>query len=91
MREGKWPPRGQNTLPRTTCAYRADGERFRAGAGKPLAWVTLADWQEFANSWGELSAGATACLCNPEPKERVHSSASKRDTLTWRTTHVEAA
>jgi len=38
----------------TVRAYRADVERFRRGAGKPLARVTLADLQEFANSLVEL-------------------------------------
>jgi site-specific recombinase XerD len=38
----------------TVRAYRADVERFRRGAGKPLARVTLADLQEFANSLGDL-------------------------------------
>jgi integrase/recombinase XerD len=42
----------------TQRAYRADVERFRAGAGKPLALITLADLQEFANSLGELSAAS---------------------------------
>src|SRR4051812_2750486 len=42
----------------TQRAYRADIERFRAGAGKPLAQVTLAGLQEFANSLGELSAAS---------------------------------
>lgn len=40
----------------TQRAYRADVERFRAGAGKALVRVTLADLQQFANSLGELSA-----------------------------------
>ena len=42
----------------TQRAYRADGARFRAGAGKPLARVTLADLQEFATTLGELSAAS---------------------------------
>src|SRR4051812_6386981 len=42
----------------TQRAYRTDVERFRAGAGKLLARVTLADLQEFANSLGELSAAS---------------------------------
>jgi integrase/recombinase XerD len=40
--------------PNTQRAYRADVERFRAGAGKPLARVTLADLQEFADGLGAL-------------------------------------
>ncbi|HVY92239.1 MAG TPA: tyrosine-type recombinase/integrase, partial [Bryobacteraceae bacterium] len=36
--------------PHTQRAYRADVQRFRAGAGKPLAAVTLADLQHFADS-----------------------------------------
>jgi len=42
----------------TQRAYRADVDRFRAGAGKPLARVTLADLQEFSNSLQELSAAS---------------------------------
>ncbi len=42
----------------TQRAYRADVERFRRGAGKALARVTLADLQEFANSLGDLSAAS---------------------------------
>ena len=41
--------------PHTQRAYRTDIERFRAGAGKPLAWVTLADLQDFAGLLGKLS------------------------------------
>jgi integrase/recombinase XerD len=36
--------------PHTQRAYRADVERFRSRAGKPLRAVTLSDLQEFANS-----------------------------------------
>ena len=36
--------------PHTQRAYRADVQRFRAGVGKPLAAVTLADLQRFADS-----------------------------------------
>lgn len=47
----------------TQRAYRADVERFRARAGKPLARVTLADLQEFANTLGELAtASRYRCL-----------------------------
>src|SRR3954463_8232085 len=42
----------------TQRAYRADVGRFRAGAGKPLARVTLAALQDFANSRSDLSAGS---------------------------------
>jgi integrase/recombinase XerD len=46
----------------TIVAHRASVpgrcRRFRAGAGKPLARVTLADLQEFANSLAELSAAS---------------------------------
>ena len=37
-------------------AYRADVAHFRAGAGKALARVTLADLQAFANTRQDLSA-----------------------------------
>jgi integrase/recombinase XerD len=43
--------------PHTQRAYRADVERFRSGAGKPLHSVTLADLQEFAQS---IEQGAPA-------------------------------
>ena len=43
--------------PHTQRAYRADVERFRSGAGKPLRSVTLADLQEFARS---IEQGAPA-------------------------------
>lgn len=43
----------------TIRAYRADVERFRAGAGKPLAWVTLADLQKFADGLGELQPASS--------------------------------
>lgn len=39
----------------TRRAYRADVERFRARAGKPLRSVTLADLQEFAGSLDGLA------------------------------------
>ena len=39
----------------TRRAYRADIERFRRGAGKPLPSVTLADLQNFADSLGDLA------------------------------------
>src|SRR5579872_6928214 len=39
----------------TQRAYRADVERFRSGAGKPLARVTLADVQQFADSLADLA------------------------------------
>lgn len=39
----------------TQRAYRADAERFRSRAGKPLRTVTLADLQEFANSLTQVS------------------------------------
>jgi integrase/recombinase XerD len=39
----------------TQRAYRADLERFRAGAGKPLPLVALADLQRFADSIQDLS------------------------------------
>jgi integrase/recombinase XerD len=42
----------------TQRAYRADVARFRAGAGKGLARVTLTDLQEFANTLSELSAAS---------------------------------
>jgi len=44
--------------PHTQRAYRADVERFRSGAGKPLARVALADLQEFANTLQDLSAAS---------------------------------
>ena len=43
--------------PHTQRAYRADTERFRSSAGKPLHAVTLADLQDFA---GSLTGGAAA-------------------------------
>src|SRR4051812_45325668 len=42
----------------TQRAYRADVARFRAGAGKALARLTLADLQEFANTLTDLSAAS---------------------------------
>src|SRR3954470_3904319 len=42
----------------TQRAYRADVDRFRAGAGKPLARVTLADLQEVGNPLQDLSAAS---------------------------------
>jgi site-specific recombinase XerD len=39
----------------TERAYRADIERFRRGAGKPLAQVTLPDLQRFADSLNDLA------------------------------------
>src|SRR5262249_3755681 len=39
----------------TRRAYRADVERFRAGAGKPLSLVTLADLQQFADLLDNLA------------------------------------
>ena len=39
----------------TQRAYRADIDRFRTGAGKPLREITLADLQQFANSLGGLA------------------------------------
>jgi len=39
----------------TQRAYRADIERFRSGAGKPLPLVTLADLQQFADSLEALA------------------------------------
>jgi site-specific recombinase XerD len=39
----------------TQRAYRADIARFRAGAGKPLARVTVADLQAFADSLVDLA------------------------------------
>jgi len=39
----------------TQRAYRADVERFRAGAGKPLGQISLADLQQFADSLGNLA------------------------------------
>jgi integrase/recombinase XerD len=41
--------------PHTARAYRADATRLLAGAGKPLAEVTLADLQVFADSLGDLA------------------------------------
>ncbi len=41
--------------PHTQRAYAADVARFRAGAGKPLPAVTLADLQIFADSLGQLA------------------------------------
>jgi len=40
--------------PHTVRAYAADAARFRAGAGKPLAEVSLADVQRFADSLAGL-------------------------------------
>jgi integrase/recombinase XerD len=40
--------------PHTQRAYRTDVTRFLAGAGKPLAQVTLADLQNFADSLARL-------------------------------------
>ena len=45
--------------PHTQRAYRADVARFRAGAGKPLAAVTLADLQEFARSLEATGAASS--------------------------------
>ena len=39
----------------TQRAYRADIERFRAGAEKPFRQVALADLQQFADSLGDLA------------------------------------
>jgi site-specific recombinase XerD len=39
----------------TQRAYRSDIERFRLGAGKPLAQITLADLQQFADSLSGLA------------------------------------
>src|SRR4051794_16880737 len=39
----------------TQRAYRADIDRFRAGAGKPLRQITLADLQQFAKSFRDLA------------------------------------
>ncbi len=39
----------------TQRAYRADIERFRVGAGKPLGQVTLSDLQQFAGSLNGLA------------------------------------
>jgi site-specific recombinase XerD len=41
--------------PHTQRAYGADLVRFRSGAGKPLARVTVADLQEFADSLRDLA------------------------------------
>ena len=41
--------------PHTQRAYRADVERFRTGAGKPLRQITLAELQQFADSLGDLA------------------------------------
>jgi integrase/recombinase XerD len=41
--------------PHTQRAYRADIERFRAGAGKPLPAVTLSDLQQFADLLATLA------------------------------------
>jgi integrase/recombinase XerD len=43
--------------PHTQRAYRADIERFRSRAGRPLLSVTLTDLQEFANA---MTGGAAA-------------------------------
>ena len=43
--------------PHTGRAYRADVERFRSRAGKPLHAVTLTDLQDFA---GSITGGAAA-------------------------------
>jgi integrase/recombinase XerD len=39
--------------PATRRAYAAEAARFRAFAGKPIAWVTLADLQDYAASLGQ--------------------------------------
>lgn len=39
----------------TERAYRADADRFRSRAGKPLRLMTLADLQQFADSLSELA------------------------------------
>jgi integrase/recombinase XerD len=39
----------------TRRAYRAEIDRFRAAVGKPLAWITLADLQSYAQALGESS------------------------------------
>ncbi len=39
----------------TVRAYRADVERFRFRAGKPLAHITLSDLQRFAGALEELA------------------------------------
>jgi integrase/recombinase XerD len=44
--------------PHTRRAYAADIARFLAWAGKPLAWVTLADLQAWAGELGQGSLGA---------------------------------
>jgi len=41
--------------PHTQRAYGADIDRFRGGAGKPLAQLTVADLQEFADSLDHLA------------------------------------
>lgn len=44
--------------PHTQRAYLADVTRFRAGAGKPFAAVTLADLQDFAHGLSGLAASS---------------------------------
>jgi site-specific recombinase XerD len=44
--------------PHTQRAYAADVVRFRSRAGKPLARVTVADIQEFADSLGDQAAAS---------------------------------
>ena len=44
--------------PHTQRAYRADVERFRSRAGKPLHAVTLADLQDFAGSMTGIAAAS---------------------------------
>src|SRR5438270_8881433 len=41
--------------PHTQRAYRAEIERFRRGAGKPLPALTLSELQIFADSLGHLA------------------------------------
>lgn len=46
--------------PHSQRAYTADARRFLAHVGRPLAAITLADLQEFADSLGELAPSSQA-------------------------------
>jgi integrase/recombinase XerD len=46
---------GAKVSPHTRRAYRSEIERFRQAAGKPLAWVTMADLQAYAEQLGQGS------------------------------------
>src|ERR1035441_2464317 len=59
--------------PHTQRAYRADVERFRGRAGKPLALATLSDLQDFA-----------ASLANLAPASRYRALSAIKSLLAFR-------